>query len=188
MSDISLFPSNRTKLEDTLEQVINVAFDTTMQIATLWNPDTCPLHLLPWLASAMSVDFWDEKWSEETKRRVIRASVEVHRNKGTVGSIKRALWAAGYGKIEVIERYGWETYNGAYKYDGSIAYAAPDLWFEYRIKLTRPITIEQAAQVREILSTVAPVRCRLKALEFPEALNIYDNSIRYNGIYTHGVA
>jgi phage tail P2-like protein len=175
-------------LEGDIEQVLAGATSVDVPIGDLWNPDACPAHLLPWLAWALSVDEWDSGWSETTKRRTLMDSIGVHRSKGTVAAVKTALAAAGYGAAEVIEWFGWEQHDGTYSYDGSIYYSTPDHWAEYRIKLTRPITVEQAAQVREILDAVAPARCHLKALSFTTALNLYDARIEHDGAYTHGVA
>lgn len=63
----------------------------------LWNPQTCPANLLPWLAWALSVDAWNANWSEQQKRDTIAASVAVHRIKGTVGALQKALGALKYG-------------------------------------------------------------------------------------------
>ena len=41
-----------------------------------------PMHLLPYLARAFSVDRWDRNWPEETKRQVIRDAWLIHRHKG----------------------------------------------------------------------------------------------------------
>ncbi|MBG8794166.1 phage tail protein I [Salmonella enterica subsp. enterica] len=30
----------------------------------MWNPATCPIRFLPYLAWAFSVDRWDESWTE----------------------------------------------------------------------------------------------------------------------------
>lgn len=157
-------------------------------ITTLWNADTCPVAFLPWLAWALSVEIWDSGWSEDAKRGVIRESIAVHRQKGTVASVKRALAAAGYGDAVVIERYGWELHDGKHIYDGSREYNEPDHWAEYRVKLVRPISLKQAAQVREILATVAPVHCHLKALEYDEALHLYDAEITNDATFAYGVA
>lgn len=73
------------------------------------NPDQCPEHILPWLAWAMSVDVWNNNWSVATKRSVIRQSVQVHKLKGTIGALKRALVAFGFANIRVEE---WFEYNG----------------------------------------------------------------------------
>lgn len=70
-------------------------------IRPLWNPATCPLDLLPWLAWAFSVDVWNSNWSEEVKRAVVATSIETHRKKGTVGAVKGALAALGAGSALV---------------------------------------------------------------------------------------
>lgn len=70
-------------------------------IRPLWNPDTCPLSILPWLAWGLSVDVWDSTWSESIKRSVVRSSIETHRKKGTVGAVKGALSALGAGSVLV---------------------------------------------------------------------------------------
>jgi len=54
--------------------------------------------------------------------------------------------------------------------------------------LDRPITADQAAQVRKILASVAPARCHLKGLYFTQAANRYNAVISYDGTYTYGVA
>ncbi len=60
-------------------------------IRRLHDPWQCPLEFLPWLAYAMSVDVWNEKWPEATKRAVVANSLEMHRNKGTHGGVLDAL-------------------------------------------------------------------------------------------------
>lgn len=79
---------------------------TPVRIRELWNPDTCPANLLPWLAWAFSVDRWDEKWPEATKRAVIRDAYFIHCHKGTIGAIRRVVEPLGY-LINVTE--WWET-------------------------------------------------------------------------------
>jgi phage tail P2-like protein len=181
-------PAEAGRAEKALAQGVIGAFGFDIPNPHLWNPATCPAALLPWLAWALSVDEWDDAWTEATKRAVIAASVEVHRRKGTVGSIKKALAAAGYGDATVLERFGRTRYNGAILHDGAFDHSEPDHWAEYRVVLARPLTIAQAARVRAILDAVAPARCRLKALDFTEAANLYDGRITHDGSYTHGVA
>ena len=65
------------------------------KIATIWDADQCPVAFLPWLAYALSVDVWDGTWPEARKRRVIAASPQVHRIKGTVAAMIAALEALG---------------------------------------------------------------------------------------------
>ncbi|CAI1142958.1 Bacteriophage P2-related tail formation protein [Serratia proteamaculans] len=72
----------------------------------LWNPATCPVNLLPYLAWAFSVDHWDEGWTEETKRSVVSSAFFVHRHKGTIGAIRRVVEPLGY---LIKLREWWET-------------------------------------------------------------------------------
>jgi len=100
----SLLPSNSTLLERALE-VTNTG-DTATMLRTLYNPSTCPEHLLPQLAWAWSVDRWDPRWSEAVKRNAIRAAFFIHARKGTIGALRRVVEPLGY-LIEVVE--WWQT-------------------------------------------------------------------------------
>lgn len=96
----SLLPHNSTQLERAIEAAIS---DTTpVPLRLLYNPDTCPVGLLPHLASAWSVDRWDEKWSEAVKRSACKASFYVHAHKGTIGAVRRVVEPLGY-LVEVVE-------------------------------------------------------------------------------------
>ena len=87
----NLLPVNATELERHLEQVLDAATDLPVGIRQLWDPDSCPLSLLPWLAWAFSVDEWDDRWPEHIKRQVVRNSFAVHRYKGTPYAVQEAL-------------------------------------------------------------------------------------------------
>ncbi|WP_185843605.1 phage tail protein I [Pseudoalteromonas luteoviolacea] len=65
--------------------------DTRLLISSLWNPFLCPAELLPWLAWSVSVDEWDEAWSEPLKRQVINDAFAVHQVKGTPYALQIAL-------------------------------------------------------------------------------------------------
>lgn len=94
MSD--LLPINATKQERALSMTTARAGSVPVPVGELWDPYTCPLAVLPWLAWSLSVDPWDSTWSEGQKREAIAESIAVHRVKGTIGALKRALQAIGY--------------------------------------------------------------------------------------------
>ncbi len=100
----SLLPLNSTPLERGIEATF--AETTLIPLRTLYNPDTCPLHLLPHLAWAWSVDRWDPAWPEPVKRAAIKASFYIHKHKGTIGALRRVVEPLGY-LIEVLE--WWQT-------------------------------------------------------------------------------
>ena len=104
----SVLPPHSTDFERALEQASLWVIQNS-EIVDVWNPETCPLPFLPWLAWSVSVDDWDSNWSDETKRKVIRTSIDIHRLKGTIGAVKATLSSRGYG-AEISE---WFQYNGA---------------------------------------------------------------------------
>ena len=101
----SLLPPGKTPLEIALEGATAPRVSPD-QIRDLWDPLKCPEPLLPWLAWALSVDLWEDDWTEAEKRAVIDASIEVHRHKGTVSAMRRVTEALGF--TFAIEEW-WET-------------------------------------------------------------------------------
>jgi len=97
MFDIKhLLPSSASPSERTIETVmVERIAGIDAPIARLWNVDTCPVNLLPWMAWAFSVEVWDHRWPEAVKRNLIRGAVKVHRSKGTKASVIKALAVVG---------------------------------------------------------------------------------------------
>lgn len=91
-----LLPSNATKLERDFMDTVAAEYANQVDIATIFDPATCPVAFLPWLAYAFSVDVWDDNWSEAQKRAIIDASFATHQYKGTPQSIKDQIAALGY--------------------------------------------------------------------------------------------
>jgi len=91
----NLLPSNSSALERAAAQAGVQATDLPVILRSLWNPETCPLNLLPWLAWAWSVDDWSNDWSERQKRDTVKQALAVQRIKGTIGAVRRALGALG---------------------------------------------------------------------------------------------
>ncbi|WMN59289.1 phage tail protein I [Pseudoalteromonas xiamenensis] len=79
------------------------------RIKQLWDPHECPEDYLPWLAWALSVDEWDDKWSDAVKREVINQAFSVHRYKGTPAAIEQALATLN---IESNIKEWWELPDG----------------------------------------------------------------------------
>jgi phage tail P2-like protein len=99
----SLLPLNSTRLESAIETATDD--HPPVPLRAIYNPDTCPAPLLPFLAWECSVDRWSEKWSEAAKRVAIRSSFYVHAHKGTIGALRRVVEPLGF-LIEVLE--WWE--------------------------------------------------------------------------------
>jgi phage tail P2-like protein len=125
MSDVqTLLPSNATKLERQIDVAVGTRLDALqIAISALWAADEALEDHLPWLAWTASVDVWKAHWPLETKRKVILASFEVHRFKGTVGSVRRALDALG---VRTVIREWFKTGGDPYTFE-IIAFAGEKL-------------------------------------------------------------
>jgi len=108
-----LLPPNATKQERELSNSVARIASVPLPIRDLWNIEACPVELLPWLAWAFAVDAWrslksdsnPDGWTEDYQRTVISASLEMHRHKGTVGSVTQLVNAL---KIGAITQEWWE--------------------------------------------------------------------------------
>lgn len=106
--DKTLLPVNATELERKCEATFARFDNLPVSIGRVWDPQSCPEALLPWLAWALSVDSWESHWDAHTKRDLIAQSVHVHRTKGTVSAIERVLNTLGV-SAELTE---WFEYSG----------------------------------------------------------------------------
>ena len=92
---MTLLPPNATTQERALEAAVSRPVETPLR--ALWNPQTCPEEILPWLAWAFSVDDWSPDWPLEIRRSVISVAINTHRTKGTRHSVVEAVNALGAG-------------------------------------------------------------------------------------------
>lgn len=112
-----LLPPSSTPLERALADTVAKVSTLPTPARDLWNPDTCPVELLPWLAWAFSLDDWDVTWTESQQRAAVKASYSVHRYKGTIGSVKDALQALGLGLgVQVQEWFNQIPAGDPYTY------------------------------------------------------------------------
>jgi phage tail P2-like protein len=178
-----LLPPNQTQTEAAvaLSMASKLNPDT---IRHLWNPQTCPVSLLPWLAWSLAVSEWDDNWQTSIKRKVIAESVAIHRQKGSVASVQRALSAAGYPYAQIDEKRHGQRRDGNTLRDGWPVYGGQHPYV-YRVRLNGLISVRQAAQIRRILANTAPVRCHLHSLDFRAQL-LHNKAAIRDGSYTRG--
>ncbi|MCO4053399.1 MAG: phage tail protein I [Bosea sp.] len=96
IADLDLAPPNATDLERELTRLSSRldAIDPAV-IEAIWDAWRCPAPLLPWLAWALSVDWWDDAWSEIQKRQAIADSPDYHRRKGTRSAVESIIALSG---------------------------------------------------------------------------------------------
>jgi phage tail P2-like protein len=95
MSDFkTILPPTATSLETALEKTAATRFDALQfSIAALWSADEVLEDHLPWLAWSVSVDVWKAHWSLDVKRRMVLASFEAHKLKGTRAAVETVMSA-----------------------------------------------------------------------------------------------
>lgn len=145
----SLLPHNATPQEIALELTTARVGAVDVPTKAIWNPDTCPADVLPWLAWAFSVDQWDATWTVAQKRAVVAASINVHKRKGTPGAVKAAVGAIFTG-ANVVEP--WD--------DASLT--------AHQFKIVTTDTLESDADFDELIRLVdaaKPVRSWLVAVQ-----------------------
>jgi len=181
-------PPNASSMERAIMRASAPTLPTT-PITDHWNPDTCPASLLPWLAWAMHVDYWELAEIESQQRDAIRVSVAAHRYKGTPWSLREIVQKLGFGNIHIIEGIGKLNYDGAYTYNGHMQHGDPDAWAIYRIvMLDRALTNDQATRLRAALAIIAPARCLLAGLDYQSVPIRYNALAAFDGQYNHGSA
>jgi phage tail P2-like protein len=98
----SLLPQNASRAERAIEAATARIGDVPTPIRDLWDPDTCPAELLPWLAWALSIDAWKPYWPEHIKRARLRTALDIQRRKGTAQSVRQVVAAFG-GQVQLRE-------------------------------------------------------------------------------------
>ncbi|MFZ2972307.1 MAG: phage tail protein I [Ferribacterium limneticum] len=188
MADTDLLPPSSTPLERAIDRTAGARFAALPAVvASLWNAQTCPPAILPWLAWAMSVDEWNEQWGVDKKRAVIAESRLIHQQKGTVAAIRRALTAIGQPDATVIERGNYIRHNGLYLRDGTHNRQGAGGWPTYRVILTQPVTIDMAQQIKRLLASVQRNCITLTAIDYKQAAVRHNGAAIRDGAYTRGV-
>lgn len=156
----TLLPPNASALERNAAAVMASAMDLTIPIRLLWNADTCPAALLPYLAWSVSVTQWNEAWTEQQKRAVIKASWNVHKLKGTVGALRRAIQPFGR-MIKVTQWWEDDAAPGTFKVEIGV--------------LDTGITDEQYAEMTRVINDTKPCSRHLTQLTLTEetSANMY---------------
>lgn len=190
----SLLPPNATKAERAIETALSRIGDIQTPARLMWSPDLIPAEFLPWLAWALSVDDWDPDWSDARKREVIRASIPLHRIKGTRASVQMALETMGYGDARIVEDRDLPRYGKGAVYGRTWVYGpSSPHWADYWVEIDQPIDKRSAEMIAARLSNVVPARCRLRGVQlagvlyaYGDGLWTYGTSVTYGGFYQFG--
>lgn len=101
-----MLPPNRTPFEFALDATIGEKLDgIPVPIRPLWNPDSCPETLLPWLAWMVGVEEWNPEWTSMQMRQTIKNMPGILRQTGTRAALETALSSLDY---DVTVTEWWE--------------------------------------------------------------------------------
>jgi len=146
MSD--LLPDNATDLERDLALASAPLdqIDPTV-IETIWDAWRCPKRYLAWLAWAMSVDHWDDGWSEIVKRQAISDSPAYHRRKGTRATVEQLLTLPGR-PVEITEWF--DRVPEGRRGTASVHIEAPLAEVDAAIRAVKPLVLVSKPKARSI--------------------------------------
>ncbi|HFK3782959.1 TPA: phage tail protein I [Klebsiella oxytoca] len=113
----SILPPNATAVERAIDRASAAALARLPVYLIRWvkDPDSCPLALLPWLAWEYQVDTWNVHWSEKMKRDAIKRAHYIHRHRGTVAAVRRALIDSPFG-TDIVEWFGQNPKGDPYTF------------------------------------------------------------------------
>lgn len=93
----TILPPNVSDLEKNLDEAgASRLNEIKTPVATVWDANTCPIEALPYLAWALSVDYWRSDWPESIQRQVTADSPDYHRIKGSRPAVERAIKNLGF--------------------------------------------------------------------------------------------
>ncbi|ELD3479405.1 phage tail protein I [Enterobacter hormaechei] len=164
----SLLPPSASDFMRNAEKVTEKITDIPVMLRTLWNADTCPVNLLPYLAWALSVDRWDKDWPEQTKRQSIRDAWLIHRHKGTIGALRRVVEPLGY-IINVTEWWEANDPPGTFRLDIGV--------------LESGITEEMYYEMERLIADAKPASRHLIGLNIIQDIPgyLYTGALTYDG-------
>ncbi|AHF74076.1 putative phage tail protein [Candidatus Sodalis pierantonius str. SOPE] len=173
----ALLPPSASHFMRHTEKVTARISDIPVELRQLWDADTCPAALLPHLAWALSVDRWDKNWPESVRRQVIKAAWQIHRQKGTIAALKRAVEPLGY-IIRVIEWWQTGEAPGTFRLDVGV--------------LENGITEAMYQELERLIADAKPVSRHMTGLsvnldvngQLPVAVGSYDGDILTVYAYT----
>ncbi|AOK51423.1 phage tail protein I [Burkholderia stagnalis] len=181
-----LLPPNATPLERRAATALAASVDLPVPVRGYWNPDDCPAALLPYLAAEVSVDGWELAESDDARRALIRSAIALHQKRGTPWAIREVIRRLGFGEVTIVEGRRVRRRDGSARYNGDYVHGRETAWAEYIVKLSRPITRDQADNLKAVLERYAPRRSMLASLDYREAPIRYNGFARRDGQYNRG--
>jgi len=170
LTDKTLLPPNRTRLEAALASAGERLDALQAPLEQLWDPWRCELEWLPWLAWSLGVEEWDESWPEAVKRQSVASMLEIRWHGGTVWAVREALRAAGYADAQLIEGLPQLKHDGSQLHDGVEDYSAGARWALFKLVADigeeRGVGGEELSRLLRLVERAQPKRSELREVEY----------------------
>jgi phage tail P2-like protein len=154
----SLLPPNSSEAEHALEDTMRMDVDLS-PVGTLWNPASCPVAVLPFLAWGLAIARWDSTWTESEKRAAIADAIPFHKRKGTRAAVMEVL-ERFHPLLELVE--GWETDPRGLPHSFEVRASAALIPADF-------LTAETATSIIRDVAAAKPVRSHFNFVQYVEA-------------------
>ncbi|OIT13454.1 phage tail protein I [Ralstonia solanacearum] len=181
-----LLPPNATTLERNLAATCAQRANLPVAVRTLYQPAACPSALLPWMAWQFGVDGWELAESEDARRALYKGAIPLHMRKGTPWAVREVIRRLGFGEVTIVEGRRIRRRDGSCTRNGDYVHGRRGAWAEYIVKLSHPITRDQADHLRIAIERYAPARSHLVALDYTAAPIRHNGMALRNGQYNRG--
>ncbi len=181
-----LLPPNATTLERNLAKAGAQHANLPVPLRTLYRPATCPTSVLPWMAWQFGVDGWELAESEDVRRALYKGAIALHMRRGTPWAVREVIRRLGFGKVTIVEGRRIRRRDGRATRNGDHVHGRASAWAEYIVKLSQPITRDQADNLRTAIERYAPARSHLVALDYTAAPIRHNGTALRNGQYNRG--
>lgn len=129
-------------------------------ISQLWNPATCPVQVLPFLAWGLAIQRWDSEWTESQKRAAIADAIPFHRRNGT-RAVMREVLERFNPLLQIVEWF--EPTGSGQPYTFEIRAPSADIPADF-------LTAEIAQAIIRDVTAVKPVRAHFDFVQSVQAL------------------
>jgi len=169
----------RTYIQMAQEDRARIMIDANLSV----DFEDCNSEVLDYFLVKYEFDFID--WLTTIQKRAL-VNLLWKNKRGAIGFVKKllALWDD---KAIVLERNRLPRYDAKHRRDGSIdrnTYGMSS-WYQFSIRLSRPLTIKQKVQIEKLIQKIKPVRSELINFDTQTFIG-HDNQIKRNGNYTYG--
>lgn len=176
-----LLPANSTAQERAIADATARIGQVPVPVGDMWTPGAIPSTNLAWLAWAFSVDQWDPAWNDAQKRDAIQRSFSVHKYKGTIGAVRDALEALGYG-VQVQEWFNQIPAGTPYTFDLLLEADQVGIPQEALAKIIE--VVETTKNLRSHLGTIKPSAKSLSELFLAAAAGTGNEITVTNYVYS----